>query len=155
VKRLNPSTGRPWEYGEVSSEGKVFIQHRCKEPLTKDGFYRVNWATPEKWEERKIYTLKTSSARRKQNLELVQAEKVKRGCACCGYNKDACALDFDHLDPDKKNAGVGRMMTHSFSKILEEIEKCQILCANCHRIKTHNPEKFTTMCNAKQVELKE
>jgi 5-methylcytosine-specific restriction endonuclease McrA len=152
LERLNPATGLPWKYGDIASDGKVFIAHRRKEPLTKEGFYRTNWTTGEGWERRKEYCLETSSTRRKKNLDLVQAEKMKRGCLCCGYKEDPCALDFDHLDPNKKHAGVGRMMTHSFDKILDEMDKCQLLCANCHRIKTHNPKKFKAMlANAESV----
>lgn len=145
MERLNPVTGLPWKYGEVSSDGKVFIAHRRRAPLTKEGFYRTNWTTKEGWEKRKEYNLQVSKARRKKNLQLVQAEKMRRGCFCCGYKEDPCALDFDHLNPDQKHAGVGKMMTHSFDKILNEMNKCQLLCANCHRIKTHNPKKFKTM----------
>jgi len=58
-------------------------------------------------------------------------------CAECG-NNDIRVLDFDHLDASKKlfNVGEGVTRGYSMTRIKEEIEKCQVLCSNCHRIKT-------------------
>jgi hypothetical protein len=60
--------------------------------------------------------------------------KMERGCADCGYNKDPVALDFDHLDNKKYN--IAHMRHHSIELIIEEMEKCEVVCANCHRIRT-------------------
>jgi hypothetical protein len=67
--------------------------------------------------------------------------KVKAGCADCGYNAHPRALDFDHTGTDKAG-DVGRMM-HSrmaWPLILAEIAKCEVVCANCHRIRTYERE---------------
>jgi hypothetical protein len=47
-------------------------------------------------------------------------------------------LDFDHLRDKKYN--VSRMIHDGFSwkAIQKEIEKCEVVCANCHRLRTHN-----------------
>lgn len=58
------------------------------------------------------------------------------GCVDCGYNKHPAALDFDHLHGFTKRAGVGTMVRRSWGDILEEIAKCEVVCANCHRIRT-------------------
>lgn len=59
--------------------------------------------------------------------------KVARGCVDCGYNDSPYALDFDHVRGVKvKNI----CQFHSLAKALVEIEKCEVRCANCHRIKT-------------------
>ncbi len=55
-------------------------------------------------------------------------------CASCGENTSVC-LDFHHDNEKNKDHNISSMIKRGFSKekILEEIEKCTILCANCHR----------------------
>jgi hypothetical protein len=57
-------------------------------------------------------------------------------CIDCGYN-DIRALEFDHVRGDKYK-GVKDMCnrTASINRIKDEIRKCEVRCANCHRIKT-------------------
>lgn len=65
------------------------------------------------------------------------AYKLKRGCMDCGYKKCAAALDFDHVRGTKVcdvGGMVGRRL--SWERILAEIEKCDLVCANCHRERT-------------------
>ena len=63
--------------------------------------------------------------------------KVKSGCLDCGEN-NPIVLDFDHIHNKKYN--VSRMIHDGFSwaAIKKEIAKCEVVCANCHRIRTHN-----------------
>jgi len=52
------------------------------------------------------------------------------------------ALEFHHRDSSKKDFGISyRGYTRSWAKVLEEIEKCELLCANCHR-ETHASSSF-------------
>lgn len=59
--------------------------------------------------------------------------KVGRGCIDCGYRAHPAALDFDHVSGTKK-----RLVSFAKSKAqaLTEIEKCEVRCSNCHRVKT-------------------
>lgn len=56
-------------------------------------------------------------------------------CRRCGFS-DPRALDFHHREPDQKVKSVSRMITDrtDIGIIFEEIEKCDVLCSNCHRI---------------------
>ena len=57
----------------------------------------------------------------------------KHSCERCGEN-DTIVLEWHHKDPSKKDMGVSDMLSRRGRKtILEEIEKCVCLCANCHR----------------------
>jgi hypothetical protein len=63
--------------------------------------------------------------------------EIKMGLQCekCGENHPA-ALDFHHLDPNEKELKISSRVTCNSKKkekILEEIKKCIVLCANCHR----------------------
>lgn len=54
-------------------------------------------------------------------------------CEICAYKKCSRALPFHHIDPKTKIFGISdKGLTRSWSKIQEEIEKCILLCANCH-----------------------
>jgi hypothetical protein len=69
--------------------------------------------------------------------ELVWRHKKLCGCVLCS-NKDPRVLDYDHLDSSNKQEDISRMINrgNSIKTLKNEIRKCRILCANCHRIKT-------------------
>jgi hypothetical protein len=73
---------------------------------------------------------------KRDNTMRIGQIKVERGCVDCGYNAHPAALDFDHLPGVDKLHCVGAMTTYSWSNIEAEIAKCEVRCANCHRIKT-------------------
>lgn len=64
-------------------------------------------------------------------------------CKCCGYKKNFAALQFHHRDPQNKTFGLDfrKLSNTNWESILIEVEKCDLLCSNCH-IETHNPDKF-------------
>lgn len=64
----------------------------------------------------------------------LQSFKLKFGCCRCGYDRFAEVLEFHHVDPHDKSYSIGTMLFRGFSweSILEEIDKCIILCKNCH-----------------------
>ncbi len=64
---------------------------------------------------------------------------------CCGYNTHVGALDFHHVDPSTKEFGVSNKgMTRSWEKIKAELDKCILVCANCHREIELGVRVFTT-----------
>ena len=64
-----------------------------------------------------------------------------KGCECCGYIKNIGALEFHHVIPSTKKFPLDarNLSNRGWNSILEEFNKCIILCANCHR-EHHNPE---------------
>ena len=65
-------------------------------------------------------------------LEYSNKIKLERGCDKCGYNKCATALEWHHPNEDK-DGDPSILLRHSLDKYLEEVSKCDLLCANCHR----------------------
>ena len=64
----------------------------------------------------------------------IEAIEYKGGkCQVCGYDKYYGALEFHHRDPNEKGVDWGKMRLMSKEKLLAELDKCDILCANCHR----------------------
>jgi hypothetical protein len=63
-------------------------------------------------------------------------ELKKQPCTDCGKCYPYYVMDFDHLR-DKLNS-VSKMKLHSWTRLKEEIAKCELVCSNCHRIRTYN-----------------
>ena len=65
--------------------------------------------------------------------------KMSSGCVECGYAKNSAALDFNHIVPSEKEFLIPRFLGGgNLKRIFKEIRKCQILCANCHRIHSND-----------------
>ena len=89
---------------------------------------------------RKHYEANTEATKRRtKEVKLQQKEewftfKGTLKCTKCGFSHIA-ALDFHHEDPTEKEHNVNRLVSDGrFKKAYAEIEKCIVLCANCHRI---------------------
>ena len=61
-------------------------------------------------------------------------------CADCGGVFPVCAMDFDHVRGEKKEYNVASMFAHHYSRELieEELSKCDLVCSNCHRVRTRD-----------------
>lgn len=78
--------------------------------------------------------------RHKKGIELIRSLK-NFPCMDCGKRYPPCVMDFDHRDPRTKriwshNSGMTALSTASTKRIKEEAAKCDIVCANCHRVRT-------------------
>lgn len=77
--------------------------------------------------------------RRKKIVEFIRNLKDGKPCADCGKPYPYYVMDFDHVR-GKKVVELSRLATRkgwSEKKILVEAKKCDIVCANCHRLRTH------------------
>lgn len=72
---------------------------------------------------------KISNYRRENKLHAIKYKGGK--CEICGYNKSAKAMHFHHPDPTLKDFNISHG-SYSWAKIKAEVEKCQLLCMNCH-----------------------
>lgn len=90
--------------------------------LRKDGRYRC-----------KKCAVEAVQRRRKKTKELLVEYKGGK-CEICGYDKCISALEFHHIASGEKEFGIGQKgYTRSFEKNKEEVDKCILVCANCHR----------------------
>jgi predicted nucleic acid-binding Zn ribbon protein len=71
--------------------------------------------------------------RRRSILKIAAVEYKGGKCICCGYSKCKEALDFHHLDPSHKDFNISHSLNISWHTIKNELEKCVLVCANCHR----------------------
>jgi hypothetical protein len=72
----------------------------------------------------------TNKRRVEIKLKLVEAKGGK--CIICGYNKCIQALGFHHRDPTTKKFTISGSHNRTMESLLSEIEKCELVCANCH-----------------------
>ena len=64
--------------------------------------------------------------------------KATLTCVQCGQNHPA-TFDFHHVDSTTKEASINKLLKNrAFKRAMEEVQKCVVLCANCHRIHHHN-----------------
>jgi len=91
---------------------------------------------PEEYRAAKIRHRKNSQAR---NKAYVYGIKATTPCADCGRIYEPICMDFDHVSGEKE-ANVSLLMggTWSLKKIQAEIAKCEVVCGNCHRIRTRD-----------------
>lgn len=84
---------------------------------------------------------------RERNREYIQEIKKSGKCFRCGWNEHPCGLDFHHLDPQAKHKNVSWLSkdSHSLETLNEEISKCVLVCANCHRILHNTLDKDSTI----------
>ena len=86
-----------------------------------------------KYEDRREYLLKAVKIRRKKIREMA-IEYLGSKCSLCGYKKCLEALEFHHKDSSEKDFGISNKgYTRSWEKVKAELDKCTLLCANCHR----------------------
>jgi hypothetical protein len=88
---------------------------------------------------KKIHTRDFQQSRRNMINEI----KLSKGCARCGYNAHAAALDFNHIN-GRKNFSISQDPKRAWADLSKEIAKCEILCANCHRIHTYELRHWHT-----------
>ena len=76
---------------------------------------------------------------RKKQLILLMGGK----CIDCGIEGHPAIYDFDHIDPSTKSFGIAARSQAPIEQVLAELEKCELVCANCHRIRTAKYQKGT------------
>jgi hypothetical protein len=146
-------TGKPCKHG-----------HDSIRIVSNWGCYECSKGRTEKWEEANheyAKELKRAAYYRKQDYYRKYARDYRRkhrnrydwlrerrtywlnryktytGCESCGYNGHPHALDFHHENPTEKTARVSELRTGNLKKLFQEIRKCVVLCANCHRVETY------------------
>lgn len=87
---------------------------------------------------------------RQQMRSIVNSWKEERGCSWCGFMGKHYQLDLDHIDPTTKYGQNHRAYEPNWKweRIKKELDKCQILCANCHREKTFRDSDHLQICDS-------
>jgi hypothetical protein len=79
------------------------------------------------------YQQERGKNRKKKVIEMMGGK-----CARCGYCRNYAALEFHHLDPSKKEINIsGNGIKGSWKRLMAELQKCILICSNCHREEHH------------------
>jgi len=90
------------------------------------------------YQNNKDKVLATTKASVKKYKEQWRSFKATLSCVKCGQNHPA-TLDFHHIDSSTKESSVNKLIKYrAFKRAMEEVKKCVVLCANCHRIHHHD-----------------
>lgn len=92
-------------------------------------------------EKHKKNVAKRNSAYRIELRKIICEYLSNKSCIDCG-NSDIRVLDFDHLRDKQFNISDMIAKSYSWNRIIEEIHKCEIVCSNCHRIRTSERGNF-------------
>jgi len=96
---------------------------------------------------------------RERMKKILEMKKTIGSCNICGWNEHLEILQFHHRDKEEKSFGIGRTcLSKNWSLVIEEIDKCDLLCPDCHH-KIHYNEavctnKYTVKRKLKLLELK-
>lgn len=91
---------------------------------------RVSEMSPEEYERHRKGRL-----RRRKEKQTALFSMFDFTCQECGLKEETLGFfEFHHLDPKTKDREIGQMLNSaSFDKVLQEVEKCVMLCPNCHK----------------------
>lgn len=83
---------------------------------------------------------KNKTIDRKRKIKFFIDTLKNKPCQDCGLSYPSYVMDFDHRDSKDKLRNIAYLPVLGWSenKILKEIAKCDLVCSNCHRIRTHN-----------------
>ena len=113
------------EYGYMPKKNKKELK-----------FYHAVYIRKHYKENKEYYLAKSREQKRRYRLYL-QSLKAKP-CADCGNTYLTCVMDFDHKPEFEKKYEMAKIAySASKARITEEAAKCDVVCANCHRIRTH------------------
>ena len=108
------------------------ICSRCNQEKPDSEFYQRKNRNSGKTSMCKECTLQYMKERRDVLIDQINQYKENKGCQKCG-EKRFYLLDFHHNNPDEKEFTISNHTRKTFENLLSEIEKCSVLCANCHR----------------------
>ncbi|MBX0286703.1 HNH endonuclease [Halomicroarcula sp. F28] len=106
-----------------------------------DGLDWAQLSQDQRWHYRnRAWNTERSLQRRAEIRAWANDIKATAGCARCPEDDPAC-LDFHHVDEDEKEHQVTTMISYGYGrdKILDEMAKCEVICANCHRKEHFTP----------------
>lgn len=99
----------------------------CHRELTKEHYHNGYKPT----------VLKRNAEKRIGLVAMIHAIKEKTPCADCGTRYPYYVMDFDHREGEVKQFDVARAARLGSNAALKEIKKCDVVCSNCHRERTH------------------
>lgn len=130
-------TGRTFNGSCKECKRLDYVPHpKLKNPICSRG-HNKDIVGRDKYGDCKICTRADSEIIRLRYRNIIQTAKDKP-CIDCNIKYPYYVMDFDHLGDKVFTIGSAEAIGCSIEKLLEEIAKCEVVCSNCHRTRTHN-----------------
>lgn len=130
-----------WHKSKRKKDGWEYSCKECVQKRTLNNYY----SNKAKWNE-------TTKQNHRKRREKIQELKADLSCAKCDESR-YWLLDFHHIDPTQKDFQLSQGERYGWEKVQSEIEKCVVLCSNCHR-DFHHLEKTTRITIKDYLNLK-
>lgn len=105
-----------------------------KDKTERQEYARAHYAANK---ESYVRSAEQTKLRRKETLQAILNIAKDKPCMDCGTKYPPYVMDFDHVRGEKKfNIATVKSRRFSVKKVLEEIDKCDLVCSNCHRLRT-------------------
>lgn len=123
------------------AEGHKFCSHSCRTGFWFEGHKEVRNRNVRAYRARRYAEegCWRDEGPKARKLKLWMIRIKSKPCSDCGLKFPVCCMDFDHARGTKK-FNLGSMFAHHYSKKLieKELKKCDLVCANCHRVRTRD-----------------
>ena len=124
-------------YKKADEIKEYYKTHTQKETAK---YFNISESSVKKYNDKRIKkTLEEKKKRQflylksfRQKLKIKSIEYKGGKCIICGYNKCNRSLEFHHRDPNEKDFGISSSKVLSWDKIKIELDKCDLVCSNCH-----------------------
>lgn len=88
-----------------------------------------------------------------RRTDFIRSLKEGKPCIDCGFVGHPCQMDFDHVRGKKRFTISSTVHSISYKDLLTEILKCDVVCANCHRLRTFNENKIKSARRTKLAKV--
>lgn len=125
---------KPLTEFRCAKKGGLGTEARCKNCMKQEGQQR--------YANNKIKVIAQVTTRRQRLLAQIRAYKIQHPCKC--GESELCCLVFHHRNSEEKDFTISDLRTGTFEQALVEIEKCDVLCRNCHSLEHENNKSIST-----------
>ena len=127
-----PSPNKSFKDVGKKDYGETRFCPRCEKNCSTSDFYNRRGKENSSVYCKKCTNLQTVERQRNFKKQMVDYKGGK--CVKCGYDKCISALEFHHLNPNEKEFTLSHLKNYRFDEIImNELDKCDLVCANCHR----------------------
>lgn len=132
--------------GENKPPEDFYFKNRSKGTLTGKCKLCVNETSREHYRNNKANYIDRNRRRREENQAFLKELKESQPCMDCGREYPYYVMQFDHVR-GQKLFNVAEMKAESRERVLKEVSKCGIVCANCHAVRTflRGSEEFDSL----------
>lgn len=124
-----------WNKAKKEAGLEVYDSHSATKSERRSGVPDILNISDEQWNE-----YHTEQRYRQRQKAWLAERKLERGCDNCNYSDHPRALHYHHINPSEKSFSLSQAARKGYGKdnLKNEIEKCELLCANCHSVEESN-----------------